>query len=368
MRHQTEADATRVAEGVLLTVADIIGEHATLEDDSRQVQDIGGELHSMSRHLPGGAFHQLGGRPAPLRNGNVICQLKNEKPKKQPNPWGEVQKDENVSGSQSSSSARSHRRRRLLAEHRKHVLGGDKSREPDEEEDRNSLMTTPTATRTTEGEKLDADCEHASSSSDSASDEMDGGRILPAPALTGETDPIHLVNRRSEVTRALLSYFQWLRTRQLEWHNMQTTLVEELQIAVTCAVMRVTMLAQAFNVARGNYLPEGAVREEEYHALLPSEATMRAHRLVGEIIEACDFLSRRSTAGGGEVNERRQRARRTLQRMESSPVRQVRARNSDGGGLQVDRVGSGESDLEGEDHKDADEKKKPTITGRRMRT
>ena len=36
MRRQTEADAT---------VAGIIGEHATLEDDSRLVGDIAGELH-----------------------------------------------------------------------------------------------------------------------------------------------------------------------------------------------------------------------------------------------------------------------------------------------------------------------------------
>ena len=62
MRRQT-ADAVRVAAGGLFTVAGIIGEHAPLEDDSRLVRDIAGELHSMSRHLPGGALHQL--RPLP---------------------------------------------------------------------------------------------------------------------------------------------------------------------------------------------------------------------------------------------------------------------------------------------------------------
>ena len=58
MRRQTEADAIRVAAGVLFTVAGIIGEHAPLVDESPLVRDIAVELHSMSRHLREGAHHQ----------------------------------------------------------------------------------------------------------------------------------------------------------------------------------------------------------------------------------------------------------------------------------------------------------------------
>ena len=65
MRRQTEADALRVAAGVLFTVAGIIGEHTTLVNDSQLVK--AGELNSMSRHLPGRALHRRGGDPRPVR-------------------------------------------------------------------------------------------------------------------------------------------------------------------------------------------------------------------------------------------------------------------------------------------------------------
>ena len=114
---------------------------------------------------------------------------------------------------------------------KKTPVGGDKSREPKEEDDRHSLMTTPTTTRLTAGEDAE-DCEEESSSSHNVSEDgEDGGRILPVLTLAGETGSLHLESRRSEITRALPSYMQWLRTRQFQWHNFQTLLVEEFQIA-----------------------------------------------------------------------------------------------------------------------------------------
>ena len=141
--------------------------------------------------------------------------------------------------------------------------------------------------------------------------------------------------RERESARAPLSYLQWLCTRQLEWHKMQAVLVEEFQKAAMNAAMQMMMLLQVLNVVRGSYLPEGARREADYQPQLPVEATMRAHRLVGEIIE------RRSSSGGGEAQERRKGARRAMQRMESSShIRQVRARSSaEGEGHGVDRDG-----------------------------
>ena len=85
---------------------------------------------------------------------------------------------------------------------------------------------------------------------------------------------------------------------------MQAALIEEFQIAAMSAAMQMMMmmmmLLQALNVVRRNYLPEGAERESNYQARLPSEATMRAHSLVGEMN---DVLSRRSATGGGEARE-----------------------------------------------------------------
>ena len=92
----------------------------------------------------------------------------------------------------------------------------------------------------------------------------------------------------------------------------------------------------ALNVARGNYQPPGVVQDVEYQPASLSEAALRAHRLVGEIIEHCDEISRGASAGGGEEAERQRRARRTLQRMESWPTRQVRPRHAGEGHL-VDR-------------------------------
>ena len=104
--------------------------------------------------------------------------------------------------------------------------------------------------------------------------------------------------------------------------------------------MQAKMLVQALNVARANYVSTTVEGDHDYEALPPSAATMRAHRLVGEIIEHCDVLARRSSAGGGGAAERRQRARRALQRMDSSPACQVRARNERGSkGHAVDRDG-----------------------------
>ena len=63
------------------------------------------------------------------------------------------------------------------------------------------------------------------------------------------------------------------------------------------------MLVQALNVPRGSYVPETVDRDAGYEAVPPTETTMRTHRLVGEIIEHCDVLARRSSRGGGEAEE-----------------------------------------------------------------
>ena len=111
---------------------------------------------------------------------------------------------------------------------------------------------------------------------------------------------------------------------------MQTALVAGLHIAAMSAGMQATMMTQALNVARGSFQQHGIVDDVEYEPASVAETTMRAHRLVGEIMEHCDEISRR-TAAGGEAAERQQRARRTLQRMQSSPTRQVGPRHAEDG-------------------------------------
>ena len=144
----------------------------------------------------------------------------------------------------------------------------------------------------TEGEsEQEGEDDGQSNASSSHNASTNGARILTAPVHPGENHLVHLEQRGGEVARSLLSYLQWLRTRQLEWHNMQAVLVEEIQITAISAAMQMMMLVQALNVARGNYLPVTVERENNYEALPPSEATMRAHSMVGEIIEHCDVLS-----------------------------------------------------------------------------
>ena len=100
----------------------------------------------------------------------------------------------------------------------------------------------------------DADQEESSSSGNSnevSRPTKKSCQNMPEPTMTGENDPVHLETRRGEDTRALLSYLQWLRTRQLEWHNMQAVLVEEFRMAAVSATMQIMMLLQALNLVRG---------------------------------------------------------------------------------------------------------------------
>ena len=68
-------------------------------------------------------------------------------------------------------------------------------------------------------------------------------------------------------------------------------LVAELHIAAMSAMMQATMMTQALNVARprSNYQPQGLVNDADYQPISTSEVTMRAHRLVGEIIGHCEM-------------------------------------------------------------------------------
>ena len=117
---------------MLFTVAGIIGEHATLVNDSQLVKDIPGELSSMSRHLPAAALHGRGGDPHPVRpiepSEMVQWEQHLEEGEKQAIEAAEAlyvaREDKEGESEASSSSARSHRRRRQLAEHHKHFLRG----------------------------------------------------------------------------------------------------------------------------------------------------------------------------------------------------------------------------------------------------
>ena len=158
MRRRTEADAVRVAAGVLFTVAGIIREHATSEDDSRLLRGIAGELHSIADTFSGepytpGAKTSFG----PSRR-LTWGKRRSRRHTKRRKGLVDAPEEEAGSPSQSSSSAHSHRRRRLLAEHHRHFLLGDRSREPDEEDDGHCLMTTPirahTGRRAEEGEEV----------------------------------------------------------------------------------------------------------------------------------------------------------------------------------------------------------------------
>ena len=68
----------------------------------------------------------------------------------------------------------------------------------------------------------------------------------------------------------------------------------ELHIAVMSAGMQSIMMTQALKVARGNFQPQERVNDVKYEPASAPETTMRAHRLVGEIIEHCDEISRRT--------------------------------------------------------------------------
>ena len=115
--------------------------------------------------------------------------------------------------------------------------------------------------------------EDSSNHSSSQDDNSTEGRILPVlpiPVQDGEDDPMHLEQRRGEVLRSLLSYLRWMRTRPPQWRNMQTALVEGMQIAAMSATMQAAMLVQALNVARQNYVPETVDRDAGYEAVPPT--------------------------------------------------------------------------------------------------
>ena len=63
--------------------------------------------------------------------------------------------------------------------------------------------------------------------------------------------------------------------------------------------------------------------------LSPTEAVQRAADMVSELREHCDDYGRLMQQRGGEAQERAQRVRRHLRRMESSPVLDVRPRHNE---------------------------------------
>ena len=101
---------------------------------------------------------------------------------------------------------------------------------------------------------------------------MEGRLLHELP--TGEETQLNLVQLeqvRGNHESLPFTYMYWLRTHQVFWHSIQGHIVDKLHVAMLSA-MQVIMLAQALTAARGNFLPDGAVREMTYRPLLPNQA------------------------------------------------------------------------------------------------
>ena len=267
-------------------MAGIIGEHASLEDDSRLVRDIAGELHSISRHLPRGALHRSRGenllRPIPpfgMVQWERHLQEEEQEAREAAEALVDVHQRREQGVLHSPAPAPVATEDDVYWQNTTSIFWGETG--PENQVKKTMVMTTPIRAGT--GEAAEEGEEESSPSIDDPAEGQDGGRILPVPALTGETNSLHLENRRSEIMPAP--------------SNMQTPLCGRPP--------------HRSDEARRSYQPQGVANDVEYQPASLSEATTRAHRLVGEIIEHCDEISRRAAAGGGEAAERQQRLRRT---------------------------------------------------------